>query len=102
MTSSEPGPEVVSRIDAKNRHDILLQQIIDDLVGRSLGRPHAQVAAELAERMTAEDLPPRPQPWLDSVAAEAITGNAYVLSATTAVVSDVPEPRTDRSGEVVE
>lgn len=102
MSSSEPGPKVVSQIDEKDQHDILLQQIINDLAGTSLGLSHPEVAAELADRMVAEHLAPRPQPWLDAVANEAINGNAYVVSATTAVVSDVPEPRTNRSGEVVE
>lgn len=102
VNSSEPGSEVVSQIDEKDRHDILLQQIINDLAGTSRGLPLAQVTATLADRMVAEHLAPRPQPWLDAVANEAINGNAYVVSATTAVVCDVPKPRTNRSGEVVE
>lgn len=89
-------------VDDKDRHDILVQQIIDNLARTSSGRPHADVAAELADRIAAERLPARPQPWIDAVAAEAIVGNAYVVSATTATVSDVPQPDTDRSGETIE
>lgn len=99
--SSEDQVEV-SKIDDADRHDILVQQIIDDLARTSRGRPHPDVAAELADRIAAEQLPARPQPWLDAVAAEAITGNAYVVSATTATVSDVPQPDTERSGETIE
>ena len=101
MAGSEDQPAEVSQIDEKDRHDILVQEIINGLARTSLGRPHPQVASELADKMAAEHLPPRPQPWLDAVANEAINGNAYVVSATTAVVSDVPEPRTNRSGEEV-
>ncbi|MEO6999122.1 MAG: hypothetical protein ABI112_13655 [Terracoccus sp.] len=99
--SSEDRVEV-SKIDDKDRHDILVQQIIDDLVRTSGDRPHPEVAAELADRIAAENLPARPQPWLDAVAAEVIAGNAYVVSATTATVSDVPQPDMDRSGEALE
>ena len=90
-----------SPIDEKDRHDILIQQIIDDLARSSRGRQHQQVVAELSERIAEQNLPSKPQPWLDAVAAEAITGNAYVVTALTALVCDVPEPDIDRSGESI-
>lgn len=99
--SSEDSVDV-SKIDAKDRHDILVQQIIDDLARTSQGRPHAEVAADLARRIADEGLSARPQPWLDTVAAEAISGDAYVVSATTATVSDVPQPSLDRTGETLD
>ncbi len=98
--SSEDRVEV-SKIDDEDRHDILVQQIIDDLARTSSDRSHPDVAAELADRIAAEGLPAKPQPWLDSVAAEAITGNAYVVSATTAKVTDVPPPTTNRSDKTI-
>ena len=85
---------IVSKIDDKDRHDIQLQRIIDDLARRAEGRPHPAVTAELAERITEANLPPMPQPWLDAVAAAAICGNAYVVSPTSAALSDVPPPET--------
>ena len=91
----------VSPIDEKDRHDILTQQIIDDLARSSRGRQHEQVVAELAERIAEQNLPTKPAPWLDAVAAEAITGNAYVVTALTALVCDVPKPDIDRSGESI-
>lgn len=94
---------MVSQIGEKDRHDILIQQIIDDLARRSRGRhPHEDVVAELAELIAAENLPAKPRPWLDAVAASAISRNAYVVSATTLVASDVPEPSTNRSDETIE
>ncbi len=94
-------PVDVFPIDEKDRHDILIQQIIDDLAQRSRGRQHEQVVAELAERMAEQNLPTKPQPWLDVVAGEAIMGNAYVVTTLTALVCDVPPPSTDRSGKTV-
>lgn len=91
----------VSPIDEKDRNDILTQQIVDDLARHSRGRQHEQVVAELAERIAEQHLPTKPAPWLDAVAAEAITGNAYVVTALTALVCDVPPPSTDRSGETI-
>lgn len=94
-------PVDVSPIDAQDRHDILTQQVIDDLARRSRGRRHEDVVTELAERVAEQNLPPKPQPWLEAVAASAISGNAYVVTATTALVCDVPQPSTDRSGKTV-
>ncbi len=91
----------VSPIDDKDRHDILTQQIIDDLARSSRGRQHEQVVAELAIRLAEENLPAKPGPWLDAVAAEAVTGNAYVVTALTALVCDVPQPDIDRSGKTI-
>lgn len=91
----------VSPIDEKDRHDILTQQIIDDLARRSRGRQHEQVVAELVDRIADQNLPAKPRPWLDAVAAEAVTGNAYVVTALTALVCDVPKPDIDRSGETI-
>lgn len=91
----------VSPIDATDRDDILVQQIIDNLVKSSLGRPRSQVAVELAEAIAEQNLLAKPQSWLDAVAAAAISGNAYVVTATTARVCDVPQPRTDRSGKAI-
>ena len=85
-------PVIVSRIDEKDEHDIRLQQIIDPLARSSEGRPHGDVVGELADRIEAAGLPAMPQPWLDAVAAAAISGNAYVVSRTSAVLSDVPQP----------
>lgn len=90
-----------SKVDEKDRHDILTQQIIDDLARSSRGRQHPQVVAELAIRLAEEDLPAKPRPSLDAGAAEAITGNAYVVTALTALVCDVPPPSTDRSGKTI-
>lgn len=90
----------VSPISAKDRDDILLQ-IIDDLDTSSRGRQHQYVVAELAERIARHDLPAKPQPWLASVTAEAIMGDACVVTATTGLVCDVPSPSTDRSGKTV-
>jgi hypothetical protein len=87
-------PLVVSKIDEKDRHDIRLQQIIDHLARDAEGRSHADVVSELVDRIAAADLAAMPQPWLDAVAAAAINGNAYVVSRTSAVLSDVPEPET--------
>ena len=87
-------PLVVSKIDEKDRHDIRLQQIIDHLARDAEGRSHADVVSELDDRIAAADLAAMPQPWLDAVAAAAINGNAYVVSRTSAVLSDVPEPET--------
>lgn len=113
-SSSDPSPKSapagessessvdVSKIDANDRHDILVQQIIDDLARTSRGRPHPEVVADLASKIETEGLPARPQPWLDAVAAEAISGDAYVVSATTATVSDVPQPSMDRTGETLD
>lgn len=91
----------LSPIDEKDRHDILTQQIIDDLARSSRDRQHEQVVDELAIRLSEENLPAKPRPWLDAVAAEAITGNAYVVTATTARASDVPQPNIDRSGKAI-
>ncbi len=91
----------VSPVDAKDRHDILTQQIIDDLASSSRGRQHKDVVAELAESLAEHDLPAKPGPWLDAVAAEAITGNAYVVTALTEMVCDVPKPDIDRSGKTI-
>lgn len=87
-------PVVVSEIDEKDRHDIRLQQIIDQLARDAEGRSHADVVSELVDRIAAADLAALPQPWLDAVAAAAINGNAYVVSRTSAVLADVPEPET--------
>lgn len=100
--SRQQHPVEVSPIDEKDRHDLELQQIIDDLARVSRGRPHERVVAELAEKIDEQNLPAKPQPWLDAVAAEVVTGNAYVVTATTARVSDVPQPNIDRSGETLE
>ncbi|MEP7332299.1 MAG: hypothetical protein ABI692_09445 [Terracoccus sp.] len=91
----------VSPIDEKDRHDILTQRIIDDLAQSSRGRQHELVVAELAERIAEQNLPVKPRPWLNAVAAAAIMGNAYVVTALTALVCDVPPPSTDRSGESI-
>lgn len=97
-TESKDNAEVIriSMIDDKDRHDIRLQQIIDDLARRSDGRAHEDVTAELTEQIAAADLPPMPQPWIDAVGAAAISGNAYVVSSTSAALSDVPPPETKR------
>ena len=87
-------PVVVSKIDEKDRHDIRLQQIIDQLARDAEGRSHPDVVSELADRIAGADLAAMPQPWLDAVAAAAINGNAYVVSRTSAVLSHVPEPET--------
>lgn len=92
---------IVSKIDDKDRHDIRLQQIIDDLARAAPGRSHPEVASELAERIAAANLPPMPQPWLDAVAAAAISGNAYVVSPTSAALSDVPRPATRTPDEEI-
>lgn len=91
----------VSQLDRKDRADILLQQIIDEVARLSKGRLHEHVVSELATTIAEQELPGRPRPWLDAVAASAIDGHAYVVSATTAQVSDVPPPGTDRSGETI-
>jgi len=95
-STGEPAdePVVVSRIDAKDAHDLLLQRIIDGLARTCEGRPHADVASELADRIAGAGLPAMPQTWLDAVAAAAISGNAYVVSRTSAALSDVPQPET--------
>ncbi|TQM64196.1 hypothetical protein [Humibacillus xanthopallidus] len=87
-------PVVVSRIDDKDEHDIRVQQIIDELARTSEGRPHADVVAELVDRIAGAGLQAMPRPWLDAVAASAICGNAYVVSRTSAALSDVPQPET--------
>ncbi|HET7801105.1 MAG TPA: hypothetical protein VFL38_11825 [Humibacillus xanthopallidus] len=87
-------PVVLSRIDEKDEHDIRLQQVIDAMAHSSEGRPHDDVVSELAERIAGAGLPAMPQPWLDAVAASAISGNAYVVSRTSAALSDVPQPET--------
>lgn len=94
-------PVDVSPIDDTDRDDVLVQLIIDNLVKSSRGRPHAQVVSELAERIAEQNLPARPQPWLDAVADEAINGNAYVVNATTALAYRVREPSTDRPGKSI-
>lgn len=106
MTNSGTGPQPQqpqhgAPIDAKDRHGILTQQIIDDLARTSRGRQHQQVVGELTARIAEQNLPEMPQPWLEAVAAAAIMGNAYVVTATTGRVSDVPEPSTDRPGETL-
>lgn len=101
-TDAQQEPPVeASPVDANDRHDVLTQQIIDDLARSSRGRQHAEVVAELAESLAERGLPAKPGPWLDAVAAEAITGNAYVVTALTARVCDVPKPDIDRSGKTV-
>jgi hypothetical protein len=92
--TDDPEPVIVSRIDEKDRHDIRLQQIIDHLARESEGRPHADVVSALVDRIDSAGLEVMPQPWLDAVAAAAIEGNAYVVSRTSAALSDVPEPET--------
>ncbi len=94
-------PVAFSRIDAKDRGDIALQQIIDDLARSSRGRPHSQAVSELAERIADQDLPAEPRPWLNAVADAAVSGNPYVVTAITAAVSEVPQLRTARTGEAI-
>jgi hypothetical protein len=88
-------------LDGKERGDLVTQQIIDDLARRSRGREHAAVLDELVERLGRQGLLPCPQPWLDAVAAAAIMGNAYVVTALTARRSDVPPPSTHQSGTAI-
>ncbi len=94
--ADEPEVIRVSVVDAKDERDLRLQQVIDDLAGRSEGRAHEDVTAELVETIAAADLPPMPQPWVDAVGAAAICGNAYVVSPTAAALTDVPDPETRR------
>ncbi len=100
-TQQPQRPVDVSPIDEKDRHDILIQQIIDDLAQSSRGHQHEQVVAELASRIAEQNLPTKPRPWLNAVAAAALMGNAYVVTPVTAQVCDVPPPSTDRSGESI-
>ncbi|MCU1536052.1 MAG: hypothetical protein JWP82_403 [Humibacillus sp.] len=95
----EPHVVQVSAVDAKDRRDLQLQRIIDDLARRSEGREHQEVTADLVERIADAELPPMPQPWVDAVGAAAICGNAYVVSSTAAALSDVPAPQTRRPAE---
>ncbi len=97
----EPHVVKVSAVDAKDRRDIVLQRLIDDLARRSEGREHEDVTADLVERIAEAQLPPMPQPWVDAVGAAAICGNAYVVSSTAAALSDVPSPETRRPEEDV-
>ncbi len=94
-------PVGVSPCETTDRDAILLQQIIDDLIKSSLDRPHSQVASELANRIAEQNLPAKPQPWLDAVAAEAINGNPSGVTPATALACDAPEPSTDRPGKVI-
>ncbi len=81
-------------MDDRERDDAL-QQIINELAGRSRGRPHEQVAADLREAIRARDLDQMPEPWIGSVATEAANGNAYVVSVAEVRMSNVPPPRTE-------
>ncbi|MCU1536053.1 MAG: hypothetical protein JWP82_404 [Humibacillus sp.] len=94
--ADEPEVIRVSLVDAKDRNDLRLQRIIDDLARRSEGQQHADVTAELVERIAEAQLPPMPQPWVDAVGAAAICGNPYVVSPTAAALTDVPDPETPR------
>ncbi|WP_330475990.1 hypothetical protein [Terrabacter sp. C0L_2] len=78
-----------------------LQTIINDLA-REGGRSQPEVVDALARAIEAEGLGTRPEPWLDAVADEIAQGNAYVVSAHAAQVTDVPHPSTDVRGETVD
>lgn len=101
--SDQPPQEQVdpSPISEKDRHDKLVQQIIDDLARTSRGRPASHVVRELAKRMADQHLPAEPETWLNAVADAAIMGNAYVMTATTLRAGDVPPPSTHRSGKTL-
>lgn len=91
----------MSEIDDHDRHDILLQQIIDDLARRCHGRPYQQVAADLVKTIAAQRLSPKPDPWVNAAAAAAVEGNAYVVSSTTAAVVDMPQLNTEVPGKSI-
>ncbi len=92
--SKPKHPVEVSQLDAKERADIRLQEMIDDLARSSRGPRPTDVVAQLVETIADAHLQAKPQPWLAAVAAEAINGNAYVLTAATALLGDVPQPTT--------
>ncbi len=91
----------MSDLDVKNAHDIALQQIIDDLTRDHLGQEHERVVLELAEKIAEHQLAPKPRPWLDAVADSVISGNAYVVTQTTAEICDVPPPSSRHPGKSI-
>jgi len=78
-----------------------LQTIINDLV-REGGRSQPEVVEALTRAIEAEGLGSRPEPWLDAVADEIAKGNAYIVSAHAAEVTDVPRPSTDVPSETID
>ncbi|MEO5610814.1 MAG: hypothetical protein ABIQ61_01665 [Ornithinibacter sp.] len=94
-------PGVMSDLDVKNAHDIVLQQIIDDLTREHQGHEHDRVTLELAQKIAEHQLAPKPRPWLDAVADSVISGNAYVLTQRTAEICDVPPPSSRHPGRSI-
>ncbi|MEO7058414.1 MAG: hypothetical protein ABI083_01710 [Lapillicoccus sp.] len=97
----DPSPISERKFSPKERHNILLQEMIDDLARTSRGLPASHVVRELAQRIADQHMPAEPETWLNAVADAAVIGNAYVMTATTLRACDVPPPSTHRSGKTL-
>jgi hypothetical protein len=58
-----------------------MQAVINELAGRSKGRPVPEVVADLERSLAARGLPQQPHSWVMAVAQEAAVGHTYVESA---------------------
>jgi hypothetical protein len=82
-------------IERRRARDTALQEVVDDLVRRSEGRPLDEVRADLERSLADRDLPGMPPGWLDAVASAATIGDPYVVSSYAEHHDDVP-PAKDR------
>jgi hypothetical protein len=91
-----------SRLEHRRRRDTALQAVVDELVGRSQGRPLDEVKADLERSLAERDLPAMPAGWVDAVASSATIGDPYVVSPYAEQVDDVPPAKDRHTGYSVD
>jgi hypothetical protein len=67
--------------DEREHHRAIMQAVINELAGRSKGRPVPEVVADLERSLAARGLPQQPHNWVMAVAQEAAAGHTYIESA---------------------
>jgi hypothetical protein len=90
------------RLERRRRRDTALQAVVDELVGRSEGRPVDEVRADLEATLAERDLPVMPDGWLDAVSTAATIGDPYVVSAYAEHEDDVPPAKDHHTGRSID
>ena len=67
--------------DEREHHRAIMQAVINELAGRSKGRPVPEVVADLERSLAARGLAQQPHNWVMAVAQEAAAGHTYIESA---------------------
>jgi hypothetical protein len=67
--------------DEREQHRAIMQAVINELAGRSKGRPVPEVVADLERSLAARGLPQQPHSWVMAVAQDAAAGHTYIESA---------------------